>query len=117
VIGKFVDKNLMITEQVFQYLRDLGWTQKELAARVGKSEAEISKWLSGAHNLTLKSLAKLELALGEDVITTPSEARQKYERVRFVRVTVNPSVNEDVSPEGFVEIGSRNHIVNLRRIA
>jgi transcriptional regulator with XRE-family HTH domain len=40
-------------------------TQKELAKRMGKQESEVSKWVSGEHNFTLRSLAKLEAALGE----------------------------------------------------
>ena len=34
--------------------------QKGLAEKLGKSEAEISKWLSGTHNFTLRSIAKIE---------------------------------------------------------
>jgi len=39
--------------------------------KLNKSNAEISKWLSGQHNLTVKSIAKIEEALGEEIITTP----------------------------------------------
>lgn len=35
--------------------------------------------LSGLHNLTLKSIAKLEAELGSDIITTPLEVRKKQE--------------------------------------
>src|SRR5688572_32975296 len=80
-IERFVEKNLQITQQIFQYLRDRGWSQKDLAQAMGKSEAEISKWLSGTHNLTLKSLTKLEVVLQEDIITTPFAARQQYEKI------------------------------------
>ncbi len=86
-IERFVDKNLDICEQVYALLRERGWTQKELAKAMGKSESEISKWLSGTHNLTLRSIAKLEAALGADIILTPQKAQKKFaERKRFQTV-------------------------------
>ena len=44
--------------------------QKELARRLGKSEAEISKWLSGRHNFTIKSIEKIEIALKQTILYT-----------------------------------------------
>ena len=62
-------------------------SQRDLAQRLGKSEAEVSRMLSGLHNLTLKTLTRLEVALGEDIFTTPQKAREltgdfKQARVR-----------------------------------
>lgn len=73
----FVRKNLDIVEQVHQILAHQKKTQKELAQALSKSEAEVSRMLSGLHNLTLKTLAKLEAALDEDIILTPKKAREK----------------------------------------
>ena len=38
---------------------------------MGKTETEVSRWLSGTHNLTLATLCKISVALGQDVITIP----------------------------------------------
>jgi transcriptional regulator with XRE-family HTH domain len=35
---------------------------------MGKSESEISKWLTGLHNLELRTIYKIEAVLGEDII-------------------------------------------------
>ena len=35
---------------------------------ISKSESEISKWLTGLHNLELRTIYKIEAALGEEVI-------------------------------------------------
>jgi len=35
---------------------------------MNKKPSEINKWLKGNHNLTLKTLAKLEAELGEPII-------------------------------------------------
>ena len=39
-------------------------TQKDLARRLHKRESEISKWLTGRHNFTIQTIAKVETALG-----------------------------------------------------
>lgn len=46
--------------------------QKLLAERMNKSEAEISKWLSGVQNFTTKTIAKLQVAFGEPIIAVCS---------------------------------------------
>ena len=35
---------------------------------LGKKPSEITKWLSGLHNLTLKSITKMEVALGVNLM-------------------------------------------------
>jgi len=79
----YIKKNLEISEQVMALLAAKGWTQKDLAHKMGKSESEISKWLSGLHNLTLKSIVKLEVQLGSDIIVTPHEATKKYADMEY----------------------------------
>ncbi len=105
-IEQFIDKNLQITQQIYAYLEARSWSQKDLAKALGKSEAEISKWLSGTHNLTLKSLTKLETILEQDIITTPQMARHMYEQVRFVKVNVYASVNVPVYSEEYIELNT-----------
>jgi len=69
----FVRKNLAISDRVEVLRREKGWTQKELAQNLGKTESEVSRLLSGLQNITLKSIAKLEAVLGNDIIITPLE--------------------------------------------
>ena len=64
----YVQKNLDIAFRVNELLQQKGWTQKELAKALGKSESEVSRWLSGLHNLTLKSIVKMETVLGSDIL-------------------------------------------------
>ena len=67
----FVDKSLEIADYIFLLMEHRGMKQKDLAEKMGKSEAEVSKLLAGMHNYTLRSLAKIEAALGAAVICTP----------------------------------------------
>jgi transcriptional regulator with XRE-family HTH domain len=60
-------------------LEDLGWSRKNLAEQLDKRPSEITKWLSGNHNLTLSSLFKLQGALEIPLVTTQLE---NYKRSR-----------------------------------
>jgi len=71
----FVDKSLEIADYIFHVMERRGMKQKELAEKMGKSEAEVSKLLAGMHNYTLRSLAKIEAALGTTIIYTPKYSR------------------------------------------
>jgi transcriptional regulator with XRE-family HTH domain len=53
-------------------------TQKQLADALGKNASEISKWLSGLHNITLESITKMEAVFGADIIMTDIKAKEKY---------------------------------------
>jgi transcriptional regulator with XRE-family HTH domain len=78
-IDAFIEKNLAITEKVRLALETKGWSKGQLAEAMGKSPSEVSKWLSGMHNLTLKSIIKMEAALGIDLIHC--EPIKEYEYV------------------------------------
>lgn len=67
-IDKFIEKNLAITEKVRLALEVKGWNKGDLAKAMDKNPSEVTKWLSGMHNLTLKSIIKMEQALGIDLI-------------------------------------------------
>lgn len=92
-IERFVDKNLDISQQVNTILNDKGWNQNDLAKLLSKSNAEVSKWLSGTHNLTLMSITKMEAALKTDIILTPEKAEKKYRQIEYVVFKVQANTN------------------------
>ena len=49
-------------------LKQKNMTQKDLARKMGRLEAAISRWTSGFPNLTLKSIAEISTALDEPLI-------------------------------------------------
>ena len=71
-IQKQVDMQVMIANRIYDLLEQKGMSQKDLAVRLGKTETEISRWLSGTHNLTMATLAKIAVALDDDLIMTTS---------------------------------------------
>lgn len=111
----FVRKNLAISEQISSILENKGWSQKRLAAEMGKKQSEISKLLSGMHNLTLQSIANVEAVLGEEVITTPLEAQVKYKAVHFIKKSSVSSSSTSICTEERLQFleSVNNHIKYL----
>lgn len=72
----FIEKYSDLVIKINQILREKGKTQKELSRDLGKSPSEISKWLNGEHNFTLRSIAKLECELGEVLIEIPKKSKK-----------------------------------------
>lgn len=64
----FVRRYTDIVIRINAILQRKGLSQKALAERMNKKPSEINKWLKGNHNLTLKTIAKLEAELGEPII-------------------------------------------------
>lgn len=70
-VAIFVDKYADLVLRINQILSEKGYTQKSLAEKMEKRPSEIHKWLSGDHNFTLRSIAKLEAELGEVLLAVP----------------------------------------------
>lgn len=58
-----VDLSMRISDKIAAALSAQGLTQKDFAKMMGKNEAEVSRWLSGMHNFTLATIAKISAAL------------------------------------------------------
>lgn len=67
-VRKQVDMSWAIADKIDTLLKAKGMSQKEFAHLIGKTEPEVSRWLGGTHNFTLRTLAKISVVLGEDVI-------------------------------------------------
>ena len=66
------DLSFAIATRIDEVLKRKGMTQRELAWRLGKRESEISKWLTGRHNFTTNTIARISLALGAPIINVPT---------------------------------------------
>lgn len=64
----FVRQYTDIVIRINELIKAKGYTQKDLAEKLNKRPSEINKWLKGNHNLTLKTIAKLEAQLGAPII-------------------------------------------------
>lgn len=66
----YVDHSMNIAKQIDIALKKLGKDRSFLADQLCKSESEISKWMSGTHNFTLKTISKIEAILNYEIIKT-----------------------------------------------
>ncbi len=63
-----IDLSFAIVDKIDAVLKEKGMTQRELAEALGKNEAEISRWMRGTHNFTIRTLAKISNVLGTQII-------------------------------------------------
>ena len=78
---RIVSKMLDVADRIHELLEAKGMSQKDLAKALGKSESEISKWLTGTHNLELKTIARIEEALGEDILAVPKVEKKQFKPI------------------------------------
>lgn len=85
-VKRNVARNVAIGQQVRVLLKEKDWTQEKFAEELGKQPSEISRWLSGLHNLTLESISKMEEVLGSELLVTPLQAKARYSSVTYLTV-------------------------------
>jgi len=61
------------------FMTEKGITQRALAEKMGVKESSVSRLLGTDHNPTLRTIAKLETAIGETLVLTPRSA------LRFIK--------------------------------
>lgn len=89
-IDKLVEKNLAIANKIQQLLEETGLKPADLARMLDKKPSEISKWLTGTHTFTTKTITKIEIALGVDIIHIEPQKEYIYFKVML---------NDNVLPE------------------
>jgi predicted transcriptional regulator len=66
-----VDLSFAIADEINKLMLEKGLTKKQFADALGKKPSEVTKWLSGQHNFTIKTLAMLSSFFGKSLIVTP----------------------------------------------
>ena len=67
-IKKQYDYSFDLSDRIDEQMKTQGISRRELARRTGKRPSEITRWLSGQHNFTLATIAKLSVALNHDFL-------------------------------------------------
>jgi predicted XRE-type DNA-binding protein len=68
-VKREMELSFAISEKIDSLLKTRGLTQKQFAKMVGKTEPEVCRWLSGRHNFTIRTLAKISIALETDIVS------------------------------------------------
>lgn len=71
-----VNWSVGIANKIFDILEQRNMSQRDLARLMGCTQNEVCRWCGGTHNFTLATLAKISVALGEDLISTKVETKQ-----------------------------------------
>lgn len=70
---EFIKLNVDIANRIYDILEERGLSQREFAHLMGKTEAEVSRWLSGTHNFTIATIAAINVKLNENVLSVPEK--------------------------------------------
>lgn len=63
---------MLVANKIADALKAKGISQKRFAKMTGKSESEVSEWLSGDRNFTIDTLSDIQKYLGIDLLNTSS---------------------------------------------
>lgn len=63
-----MEMSVAIANRIYEILESRRMSQKDLAKKLGKTETEVCRWLSGTHNLTLATICKISAALEAEVV-------------------------------------------------
>ena len=89
-----VDLSFDIASRIDALLVERGLSQKEFADMMGKRESEVSKWLKGTHNFTLRTLAKISAVLDSPIVQVVAKQPDIYTRQSYsvnVNLLITPS--------------------------
>jgi transcriptional regulator with XRE-family HTH domain len=89
-IAKLVEKNLAIANKIQELLKERGLKSADLARLLDKKPSEISKWLTGTHTFTTKTITKIETVLGIDIIHIETQKEYVY-----LKINVDQKEQED----------------------
>ena len=63
---------MLVANKISDALKAKGNTQKKFSEMTGRSESEVSEWLSGDRNFTIDTLSDIKKYLGIDLLNTSS---------------------------------------------
>ncbi len=77
-IDRFIGTSFDLSDRIHEILEAKGLSQKDLAEMLGKKESQVSKWMTGTHNFTIRTLALLEVKLGASIFRVTEGAIEPY---------------------------------------
>jgi transcriptional regulator with XRE-family HTH domain len=65
---ELVEVKQKVAEKIKARLNELGIKNKQFAGMMNVQPSTITKWLSGTHNFTIKTIMDIELALNVNIL-------------------------------------------------
>lgn len=76
-IKEDIDFSFEVSDRISEILDKQNKSQRDLADLLNKTEAEVSKWMHGTHNFTIKTIRKIEKVLGEKIISVCKQEKKE----------------------------------------
>jgi transcriptional regulator with XRE-family HTH domain len=74
-----------IAQRIDFLMRQKHLSKSDLARGLNKEPAQISRWMSGNHNFTIKTMAELEVFFGEPILISPTANEEIAEYTQYVK--------------------------------
>ena len=68
VIQQEVSMEFAISNKINELMTQCGMTKLQFAQALGKKPSEVTKWLSGQHNFTLRTISMISTFFGQPII-------------------------------------------------
>ncbi len=78
-----------IVIRINELLKRKNFSQKDLAEKMEKRQSEISRWLSGEHNFTIRSISKLEAELDDVILNVPKSKKVSIQEGKSYYITMS----------------------------
>lgn len=91
----WLKKSQKIALNILQALDNLGITQVDLAEKLNVEPQQINRIVKGSENLTLKTICKLEIALGITLISVDSNVFLNSGDVSTVAINAEANLNKE----------------------
>lgn len=88
-----VDLSFDIASEIDALMQERGLSKKQFADALGKKPSEVTKWLSGQHNFTIRTIAMLSSFFGKPIIRIATN--------RYVFLEEKPRIVADDSSFSF----------------
>ena len=75
-VRREVSLSFDITNRIDQILKQKNWSQADLAKATGKKAPVVTRWMSGSHNFTIRTISEIESALSEEIL----HVKKKHQR-------------------------------------
>jgi len=125
-LDDYVDKFHSVSKYISSFSKENDFKQKDIAKRLDMAESQISKWLNGFHNLTLKSIIKLESVSDIQLLNPAIWAKRNSIKsainnqveytltaYNFSRPTLTTTLNSETSNEDTINTVVANPAITL----
>ena len=111
-IQEHVKMSMDILDRIHELLDEkFEGKQKLLAEKMQKTEAEVSKWLSGVQNFTIRTLTKLEIAFGAPIIAVCTKSTNST----FVQARAYRQDHVKVAVDGNGKLKEKHIYTNIQK--